>query len=150
MNRFGYRAAQEFGFLKKKSVYEALSKQLSQEWNQNGKADPIGKICVDMKLLTVEQLDRILESMIMEPNINWDEDTNFAKTLQIEKSAKQTLGDYVGRRIAEQPSGISIFMSNSSTIYYVFRGMVKHGASVEVISNTCRSSCCLPFGSKQD
>ena len=134
MNRIGYRAAKEFGYLTKKDVYAAMNKQLNQEWRRNGKADPFGKICVDMKLLNTKQLNRILESSVMEPNINWDKDTNFARMLQIEKAAKQTLGDYIGASIAKQPSGISIFLSNSSTIYYVFLGMVKHKANVEVIT----------------
>jgi hypothetical protein len=133
MIRFAYRAAKEFN-IPKKDVYAAISRQLKQEWRQNGEADPIGKICVDMNFLTDEQLERILESLVMEPNINWGEKTTFAKMLQDEKAAKQVLGEYVGRRLAEQPAGISVFLSNSSTIYYVFLGMVKHGANLEVLT----------------
>lgn len=134
MNRIGYRAAKEFGFLTQKDVYDVMNSQMKQEWRGNGKADPFGKICVDMKKLNAEQLNRILESSVMEPNIKWDKDTNFARMLQIEKAAKQTLGDYIGESIAKQPSGISVFLSNSSMIYYVFLGMVKHKANVEVIT----------------
>lgn len=134
MTHFGYRAAQEFGYLKKKDVYAALNTQLKQEWERNGKADPLGKICLDMKLLTHKQLDTILETTLMEPNIDWGEKTNFAKMLNIEKVAKQTIGEYMGKRIAKRPKGETIFLSNSSTIYYVFRGMVKYGASVNVLT----------------
>ncbi len=134
MNRFGYRAAQEFGYLNKKAVYVALNEQLRQEWEQEGTADPLGKICLDKKLLTKEQLDTILESLMMEPNISWNEETTFAKMLKVEKDAKQALGEYVGKRISKQPDGITIFLSNSSMIYYIFRGMVKYGASVNVVT----------------
>ena len=64
-HRFGYRAAREFGYLSKKDVYSAINKQLKQEWAQDGKADPFGKICQDMNILSKQQLDTIIDATLM-------------------------------------------------------------------------------------
>jgi len=134
MDRFGYRATQKFKHLTKRDICAALTEQIRQEWKHNGKADSLGKILMDMKRLTPEQLKNMLVAEIMEPNIDWGKETNFAKMLNIEKSAKQAIGEYIGMRIAGRPKGETIFLSNSSTIYYAFRGMVKYGAQVHVLT----------------
>lgn len=132
MKRFCYRAVEEFGYIKKPSVFVALNEQIKQEWKQNGQAEPVGEILVKKGLLTRDQLDNMLKTNLMEPNIRWGKETRFAKMLNIEKSAKQAIGCYIGKRVAGQPEGITVFMGNSSTVYYAFRGMVKHKARVNV------------------
>ena len=132
MNRFCYRAVEEFGYIKRDSVAVALNEQIKQEWTQNGQAEPVGEILVKKGLLTRDQLDNILEANLMEPNIRWGKETRFAKMLNIEKAAKQVIGNYVGERIIKQPEGITVFMGNSSGVYYAFRGMVKHKARINV------------------
>jgi len=133
MIRFGYRTAQTFN-LTQRDICNALAEQIRQEWKHNGKADQLGKILLKMKRLTPEQLSTILGRILMEPNIDWGQETNFAKMLNIEKAAKQAIGEYIGKRISQRPKGESIFLGNSSTVYYAFRGMVKHRADVHVLT----------------
>ncbi|MHC4426001.1 MAG: sugar phosphate isomerase family [Planctomycetota bacterium] len=135
MSRFGYLAVEKFGYVTGKQLNVAFQEQWSQDCARPSEgSDPLGKILVDKGFLSREQRDEILEVMLMEPNISWGEETYFARTLQIEKGAKQALGDYVGKRLSEEPSGITIFLSNSSTIYYIFRGLVKHAANLNVLT----------------
>jgi len=134
MGRFAYLAAERFGYLDKKGAYAVLSEQLKQEWGRSGMSDPLGKICLAKGLLTSKQVKEILQAQLMEPNISWGEDAHFTEMLNKEKAAKQTIGEYIGKRISDRPAGETIFLSNSSTIYYAFRGMVKHRTDVSVLT----------------
>lgn len=134
MARFGYIAVEKFKYLTKKNLYEALGKQLNQQFTKSGVSERLGKICVENNFMTQKQVDKVLEDMLMEPNISWGENTSFAKMLNIEKDAKQAIGEKVGQRISGRPPGETIFLANSSTIYYTFLGMVKYGAHVDVLT----------------
>lgn len=135
MSRFGYLAAEKYGFITRHQLNVAFQEQWRQDCNEPDKpSDPLGSILVDREFMSAKERDAILEDMLMEPGIDWGHKTNFAKMLNVEKPAKQAIGEYVGRRIAKRPKGETIFLSNSSTIYYAFRGMVKHGASVNVLT----------------
>ncbi len=115
------------------TLSDAIHIQLHQETERNGDSDRIGKIMVDNQWLTNRQKDEILDELSMEPNILWGVDTWFAKSLRSNKKAKQQLGEYLGQEMASTPNS-TYLIGGSSTLYYVFLGMVKHKVRAHVIT----------------
>lgn len=140
--RFG-NVAREKGFIDKKQFFTAMSTQLSQEWGR-GKLRPLGQILVDDEAMTEQQRNDVVGSLAMEPRINWEPETDFAKKLEWQKVAKQAIGEFVGREFARNAHNATLFLGHSSSVYYAFRGLVKHSAQVSIITSNAAILAAYP------
>lgn len=124
------------GYATKKNVAEALVAQVHQGFHGNGTIELIGDILIRNQIITETQRDAILKEMTknksMEPDIIWDKDSIFNHNLSIHKTEKQLLGEYIGGIAAGSLGDTTIFLAGSTTLYYVFRGLVKSSAKVKV------------------
>jgi hypothetical protein len=133
MDTFGFVAVKR-GFVSEEQLNIAVVDQLRQHKAGDGVMDTLDKILFDKGFLTGKERDKVLEELLMEPDITWGQSTRFAKELRVQKAAKQAIGEYIGNRLAGEPSDSTVFLSNSSTLYYAFRGMLKYKADVNVLT----------------
>lgn len=132
MVRFACTAYKKHHFITPQQFGRAITEQWRQESHSpEGFAQHIGQILVDQGVITEEQRSAILNDLILEPNISWERDTAFARSLSINKNAKQIISDYVGRKLVGY-SNDTIFLAGASTIYYAFLGLIKHNATVSI------------------
>lgn len=133
MSRIGYEAVQR-GYMTKQNLAEVIQEQWKQEWANSGKSQLLGELSVNKGFMAKRDLDSLIETMLMEPNISWEEGATFSDSLHICKPEKQMIGEYVGKLMTREPDDITIFLANSSTIYYAFLGIAKHRAKLHVLT----------------
>jgi hypothetical protein len=119
----------KYGYVKRKDVAQALSKQLG------GNLSLLGDILVEMKLLTETQRSKVLDVLTMLPRIPVGTDTKFGVSLREFVTDKQAVGLYLALNNRLIPDHANLFLADGSHTYYLFLALVTVRRCVSVVTN---------------